>query len=69
MRKQEEIKKVIWEFLAEYDKDSGDPAVDWAFMLQHRLAQKGVVIKVDIKAEPYPAELRVCEYFEPLIED
>ena len=43
MIKQEEIREVVWEFLDDYEKDK--PAVDWAFILLHRLAAKGVVIK------------------------
>ena len=45
MTKREKIREVINEFLNEYDED-GNPAVDWAFILLHRLAKKGVVIKV-----------------------
>ena len=47
MTKQKEIREVVWKFLVDYDKDNGNPAVDWAFILLHRLAEKGVVKKVD----------------------
>lgn len=60
MTKQEEIRETIWKFLADYKKDNGNPAVDWAFILQHRLAEKGVVIKVDkelpINRYPQPSD-------------
>lgn len=46
MTKQEEILRLTWKFLDDYDKDNGNPAVDWAFILLHRLADKGVAIKV-----------------------
>ena len=42
-----EIREVIWEFLVDYDKDNSNPAVDWAFILLHRLHSQGVVIKVE----------------------
>ena len=45
-KKQEEIREVIWKLLDDYNKDNGNPAVDWAFILQHRLAEKGAVRKV-----------------------
>lgn len=45
MTKQEEIREVIWKFLLEYDEDNSNPAVDWAFILLHRLDSQGVVIK------------------------
>ena len=47
MATREEIGEVIWEFLIDYDKDNSNPAVDWAFILLHRLHDKGVVVKVE----------------------
>ncbi len=47
MSKQEGIEELISEFLNDYDKQNGNPAIDWVLILRHRLANKGVVIKVE----------------------
>ena len=57
---REQIRELLNTFLDDYDK--GDPTVDWVFILVHRLASAGVVIKVPIVdgqfegVEFYPVE-------------
>ena len=47
MATREEIREEIWKLLDDYKEDKGNSAVDWAFILLHRLAKRGVVIKVE----------------------
>ncbi len=55
-----------WEELTDLDRDMFRAQADALFC---RLSPLGVVIKVDIEAEPMGSRVGVCEYFEPLIEE
>ncbi len=58
---REQIRELLNTFLDDYDK--GDPTVDWVFILVHRLASAGVVLKVQNK-DDFENPCGCCESYD-----
>ncbi len=72
MTKQEEIRNGLIDILDTTENpytDEDNRPRGYVDKILEYLHSQGVAIKVDIEVAPKGSPIRVCEYFEPLIEE